>query len=172
MSDYDAEAFDAFGAAGWGSKDASAYDQLAGRVMSRLAEPPLDAVVAGPGTQLLDVATGSGYLTGAAPPADVPPGPPLFRFAEEAEFTGLLEGAGLQDVRVDTVDFTLSLESADALWDGLVEGSVRVRPLVFSQSEEMRRAIRARYDELLEEYRTDDGFDVPVAVKLAHGRKP
>jgi hypothetical protein len=109
---------------------------------------------------------------GAAPPADVPPGPPLFRFADEAEFTGLLEGAGLQDARVDTVDFTLSLESADELWDGLVEGSVRVRPLVLSQSEEMQRAIRARYDELLDEYRTDDGFDVPVAVKLAHGRKP
>jgi SAM-dependent methyltransferase len=275
VSECDAGAFDAFEAAGWGSKDASAYDRLAGRVTSRLAEPLLDAVGAGPGTQLLDVATGPGYVAeaaaargsdvvgldlsetmlefararvpdvkfvhgdatalplpdasfdavvaafvllhlgvperavaeagrvlvpggsaaftvwdapsrgrwlgvmldavhdaGATPPAEVPPGPPLFRFADEAEFTALLEGAGLRDVRVDTVDFTLPLESADALWDGLVEGSVRVSPLVRSQSEEMQRAIRARFEELLEEYRTDDGFDVPVAVKLAGGRKP
>lgn len=52
------------------------------------------------------------------------------------------------------------------------EGSVRVSPLVRSQSEEMQRAIRGRFEELLDEYRTDDGFDVPVAVKLAGGRKP
>jgi SAM-dependent methyltransferase len=30
---------------------------------------------------------------GAAPPADLPPGPPLFRFADEAEFARLLTGA-------------------------------------------------------------------------------
>jgi SAM-dependent methyltransferase len=109
---------------------------------------------------------------GATPPPEVPHGPPMFRFADDAEFTGLLTGAGLTDVAVETVEFPLELESGDELWTGLIEGSVRVRPLVIGQSPEMQSTIRANYDELLEEYRTDGGFAVPVSVKLASGRKP
>ena len=275
MSGYDAEAFDAFEAAGWSAKDAAKYDSLAGRVTSRLADPLLAAARARRGTRLLDVATGPGYVAaraaaqgaaavgldfsetmlafarsrspdvdfvqgdatalpfadgsfdgvvaafvllhlgapecaaaeaarvlrpggraafsvwdvpsrgrwlgvlldavadaGATPPADVPPGPPLFRFADEDEFSSLLAGAGLADVELDTIDFTLELESADELWNGLVDGTVRVGPLVRSQTEAVRRAIRQRFDELLDEHRAGGGFEVPVAVKLGSGRKP
>lgn len=275
MSGYDAEAFDAFEAAGWSAKDAAAYDSLAGRVTSRLADALLAAVRVGSGTRLLDVATGPGYVAaraaaqgaaatgldfsetmlafarsrspdvdfvqgdatalpfadgsfdgvvaafvllhlgaperavaeaarvltpggraaftvwdvpargrwlgvlldavaeaGATPPADVPPGPPLFRFADEGELTGLLAGVGLADVEVETIDFALQLGSADELWNGLVEGTVRVRPLVQSQTDAVRRAIRERFDELLDEHRAGSGFEVPVAVKLGSGRKP
>ena len=42
---------------------------------------------------------------------------------------------------------------------------------MLDQPEDVRRAIRARFDELLEEYRTPDGFGVPVSVKLAAGTK-
>jgi hypothetical protein len=76
------------------------------------------------------------------------------------------------DVAVETVEFPLRLASADELWTGLVDGTVRVRPMIVGQSAEMQRAIRTHFDELLEDYRTDDGFDVPVSVKLASGRKP
>lgn len=272
---YDPDAFDAFEAAGWAEKEARAYATLAGRVTSRLAEPLLDAVAAGPGKRLVDVATGPGYVAaagaargaevvgvdlseamleyartlspdvdfvradatalpfadasfsaytaafvllhlgtperavseaarvldqgsaaaftvwdvpargrwlgvlldavadvGATPPADVPPGPPLFQFADDGAFSALLAGAGLVDVDVQTIDFSLRIESADELWEGLVEGTVRVRPLVSAQSEETRRAIRARFEELLDEHRSGAGFEVPVAVKLASGRKP
>jgi SAM-dependent methyltransferase len=275
MSGYDAEAFDAFEAAGWSAKDAAEYDSLAGRVTSRLADPLLAAVRVGSGTRLLDIATGPGYVAaraaehgadatgldfsetmlafarsrapdvefvqgdatalpfadasfdgvvaaflllhlgaperaaaeatrvlrpggraaftvwdvpargrwlgvlldavaeaGATPPADVPPGPPLFRFADERELTGLLAGAGLADVEVDTIDFALQLGSADELWNGLVEGTVRVRSLVQSQTDAVRRAIRERFEELLDEHRAGSGFAVPVAVKLGAGRKP
>ena len=274
MTEFDADAFDAFEAAGWSTKEATAYDSLAGRVTARLAEPLLDAVGAGTGTRLLDVATGPGYIAAAAaergaevtgldfsetmlafarartpevefvsgdaadlsfedatfdavtaaflllhlgtperavaeaarvlrpggraaftvwdvpsrgrwigvffeaftaagahPPEGVPAGPNFFRFADEAEFTRLLEGAGLADVAVDTVEFDLHLRDGDELWDGLVEGSVRVRPMILGQSEDVQREIRALYDELLEAYRAPDGFDVPVSVKLAVGAK-
>ena len=63
---YDPEAFDAFEAAGWAEKDAAAYDMLLGRVTKRFAEPLLDAVEAGLGTRLLDLATGPGYVAGRA----------------------------------------------------------------------------------------------------------
>ena len=35
----------------------------------------------------------------------------------------------------------------------------------------MQREIRNHFDGLIEEYRTDEGFEVPVAVKLASGRE-
>lgn len=275
MSDYDPVAFDAFEEAGWGTKDAADYDALAGRVTSRLADPLLDAVGAGPGTRVLDIATGPGYVAaraaergadsvgldfsetmlayarsrspgvefvrgdatnlpfpddsfdaviaaflllhlgrpeeavaeaarvlapdgraafsvwsepsrsrwlgvvfdafmdvGAHPPADVPPGPPIFQLADEGEFTRLLAGGGLVDVAVETVEFSLQLESADELWNGLAQGAVRVRPMIVGQPPVLQRALRARFDELLEEYRTENGFEVPVSVRLGWGRKP
>jgi ubiquinone/menaquinone biosynthesis C-methylase UbiE len=274
VSEYDVEAFDAFEAAGWTTKEASAYDSLAGRVTARVAEPLLDAVAAGPGVRLLDVATGPGYVaagaaargahvvgldlskrmldharertpavefvlgdaaalpfedasfdavtaaflllhlgspesavgeaarvlrpggraafsvwdapargrwlgvffeafvaSGAHPPAEVPAGPNFFRFAEEGEFIALLEGTGLVEVDVRTVEFGLELRDGDELWDGLIAGSVRVRPMILGQPGDLQREIRARYDELLEPYRTQDGFEVPVSVKIASGTK-
>jgi ubiquinone/menaquinone biosynthesis C-methylase UbiE len=108
---------------------------------------------------------------GAHPPAGVPAGPSFFRFADEGELTRLLEGAGLADVGTRTVEFGLHLEDGAELWDGLVRGSVRVGPMILGQPEEMQRGIRERYDELLEPYRTDDGFEVPVSAKIAFGTK-
>ncbi len=273
MSDF--AAFDAFEAAGWSTKEAAVYDSLLGRVTSRVADALLDAVGAGPGKRLLDVATGPGHIAasavgrgaesvgldfsekmlayarsraptaefvsgdatalpfpdesfdavtgafvllhlgrperavaeaqrvlrptgraaftvwdepsrgrwiglvvdalsaaGAQPPADLPAGPSFFLYADETEFAGLLTDAGLVDVAVETVGFNLQLEGADALWDGVVEGTVRLRASVLGQAVDVQRRIRAHFDELLETYRVADGFEVPVSVKLASGRKP
>jgi ubiquinone/menaquinone biosynthesis C-methylase UbiE len=274
VTEYDPAAFDAFEEAGWGTKEAAAYDMLAGRVTARVADPLLDVVGADSGSRLLDVATGPGYVAamaaergaevvgvdfsesmieyarnrvpgvefvrgdatalpfedesfdavvaaflllhlgtperavgeaarvlrpggraafsvwdepsrgrwigvffeafvgaGAHPPAGVPAGPNFFRFANEAEFTALLEDAGLTDVEVGTVEFGLRIDDADELWDGLIKGSVRVGPMIVGQTEALQGEIRERYDELLEAYRTEDGYDVPVSVKLAAGTK-
>jgi hypothetical protein len=109
---------------------------------------------------------------GALPPPDLPHGPPIFRFADDGEFTRLLTDAGLADVTIETVEFPLLLTSADELWNGLVDGSVRVRPLIVGQSADTQAAIRMHFDQLLEEYRTENGFAVPVSAKLASARRP
>jgi SAM-dependent methyltransferase len=109
--------------------------------------------------------------TGAGPPAEIPPGPAIFRFADDAEFTGLLVGAGFADVAVKTAEMSLHIADADELWNGLIDGTVRVGPLVRAQSEDLQSRIRERFDELLDEHRVHDGFDLPVVVKLAHGEK-
>ncbi len=51
-------------------------------------------------------------------------------------------------------------------------GQCALRPLILGQTEELQREIRERYDVLLEAYRTQDGFEVPVSVKLASGQRP
>ena len=109
---------------------------------------------------------------GTTAPADLPDGPPLFRFADEGEFSRLLDEAGFVEVTVERHGFDLELDSADELWLGLVDGTVRVGPLVRSQPEATQRAIRDRFDELIGEHRGEDGLAVPVAATIGIGRRP
>lgn len=109
---------------------------------------------------------------GAPPPPEVPPGPSFFHFADEETFRGLLTAAGLTDVTVRTIGFTHDLTGPDALWHGLLGGTVRSRTLVFGQPPAVRRDIRAAFDELVGAYRTDDGLAIPVSVKIASARRP
>ena len=62
---------------------------------------------------------------GAQPPADVPAGPNFFRFADDAEFASLLEGAGFTDVTVDAVEFGLDLADGDEVWADFSGGRAR-----------------------------------------------
>ncbi len=108
---------------------------------------------------------------GATPPADIPVGPPFFRFSDDGEFSRLLSGAGFADITVDTVAFDHVVPSAEYLWNGLLSGTVRTSSLVFGQPEETRRRIRIALDESVGAYQREDGLELPVSVKLAHGTK-
>jgi SAM-dependent methyltransferase len=61
----DADAFNAFEAAGWDAR-AVEYDHYWSALTSRLIDPLLDAVGAGPGTRVVDVACGPDFLAGRA----------------------------------------------------------------------------------------------------------
>jgi hypothetical protein len=61
----EADAFNAFEAAGW-QRQAPTYDEVIGRVTSRLVDALVDAAGVGLGMHVLDVATGPGYAAAAA----------------------------------------------------------------------------------------------------------
>jgi SAM-dependent methyltransferase len=65
VPEIDPDAFDAFEAAAWEER-ATGYDRLVGQITRRLVEPLLDAAAVGPGTRVLDVATGPGHVAAAA----------------------------------------------------------------------------------------------------------
>jgi SAM-dependent methyltransferase len=109
---------------------------------------------------------------GATAPTDVPRGPDFFRFSREEEFAGLLRGAGLDDVEVETLEFTHLVASVDALWHGLLGGTVRTSALIVGQPDETRERIRVEFDRVVSQYRGRDRLELPVSVKLAAGRKP
>lgn len=109
---------------------------------------------------------------GATPPDDLPAGPDFFRFSVDDEFEALLREGGLEERRVDTIDLTHHVRTSDELWDGLTGATVRMSALVMAQPEDTRQRIREAFDRRLEEYRTPGGFELPVSVKLASGRKP
>jgi SAM-dependent methyltransferase len=109
--------------------------------------------------------------SGAQPTTDVPPGPPIFRFADEREFAGLLVGAGLRDVEVRSVQFTHRVATEDDLWNGLLGGTVRLSALVLAQTADVQGRIRAVFKRLVRPYAASSGIELPVSVKLASGRK-
>jgi ubiquinone/menaquinone biosynthesis C-methylase UbiE len=109
---------------------------------------------------------------GATPPQDVPMGPDFFRFSVDEEFDDLLREGRLEDRRLETIDFAYRASTADEFWNGLVGGTVRMSALVLGQPEDMRHRIREAFDRRLEKYRTAEGIELPVSVKLAAGRKP
>lgn len=268
-----AEAFDDFERTSWATNDAGAYQQLFGPITSHVIDALLGAVRAGPGTRLLDVATGPGYVAaraamigatvtgldrspqmlalaraahptldlvegnaeelglpdasfdaavasfvllhlehpercaaelarvlvpggrvaatvwntpdrarlfgvvleaaraaGAVPPA-LPPGPEFLRFADDAEMTGLLAGAGFRDVTVQTIEWRARVPSAELLWHGFANGTARTRALLISQPPEVQAAIRAELARGLEPYREGTGYAIPVSVKLGAGTR-
>src|SRR3954453_2093509 len=109
---------------------------------------------------------------GADSPQDMPVGPPLFRFADEQELTSLLREQGLEDIDVRTVSFPHTLPSADALWRGLLGGTVRLSAIIVRQTQDVQRQIRAAFDRIAQRHGVGDGLALPVAVKLASARKP
>lgn len=121
--------------------------------------------------RLIGVFLDAASEAGAVPLPHLPPGPPFFRFADDAEFTRLLLDAGLSKVDVRTVRFTHHVRSAAELWDRMASGTVRTQALVFAQPADVKARIRAAYDRIVGEYATaDGGLDLPVSVKVAAGR--
>ena len=123
-------------------------------------------------TPLFGVIVGAVADAGARPPQDIPAGPDFFRFSADDSFDALLAEQGFEERAVTRVPFTARFSSADELWDGLLAGTVRMAALIDRQPVETRRRIRQAFDRRLAQYRQADGFEIPVAVKLASGRKP
>jgi SAM-dependent methyltransferase len=102
----------------------------------------------------------------------LPPGPPAYRFADEAALRGLLEDAGLEDVRIEAVRFSYAIADLDELWDGVQTGSVRTAAQLRALDDDERARVRGALDELLEERRSTGGLELETAVKIAVGVSP
>jgi SAM-dependent methyltransferase len=107
-----------------------------------------------------------------APPPDLPAGPAVFRFSDEAELLSLLVGAGLVDVAAREVTWVHPVPSAEAWWRGGLGSLARASASILGQAPEMQRRIRAAFDRLVEPYAVRGGFRVPCAAWVAFGRKP
>ena len=104
--------------------------------------------------------------------AGIPSGPDGYRFADQAEFRGLLEGTGLVEVDVEPVELVHRIADAEELWRGFMGGSVRGSTFVRAQSDAVQAGIREALDAVIEPYRAGDLLEVPVAANIASGRKP
>lgn len=108
---------------------------------------------------------------GATTPSTIPSGPAFFRFADDDQFAALLTAAGFSDIAVRRIGFEQPVASADALWDGIVEGSVRTSALIRGQPARIQHQVRAALDEALVSYAGPSGYRLPVSFVLASGRR-
>jgi hypothetical protein len=107
----------------------------------------------------------------AKAPADLPVGPPMFRYSEDSEFAALLASTGLEQVNVTPHIFTYRVPTADVLWTGVMGSLARTSALLAAQMPDVQRRIRSAFDVLVNAYRSPQGIDVPIAFKTASGRK-
>jgi SAM-dependent methyltransferase len=107
----------------------------------------------------------------SAPAGSVPPGPPMFRFSDDAELRALLTIAGFSDASVRAISWTHRIASLEAWWTGGLGSLARASATVVHQPADVQARIRAAFDRLAASYRTDDGVVVPAAAKIAAGRR-
>jgi len=103
----------------------------------------------------------------AAPPPELPVGPPMT--TTDGAYHDALRLAGFDSTSVGTIRFTLQLATMDALWNRMLASSVRTGALVAEQPLNVRERIRGEFDRLAESYMTPGGLAVPVSVKLISG---
>jgi len=108
---------------------------------------------------------------GAAPPADVPQGHAIYRFANTHEFRNLLEGANLTDVGIEDHQTTYLIPDIDTLWKGGLGSFALTAAAIAQQDAATQAAIRAALERRAEIYRTATGLKVPVAFKIGAGQK-
>src|SRR5215470_5149808 len=109
---------------------------------------------------------------GASAPPEIPAGPAMFRFSEDIELSELLRSAGLVDVIVRAFSFAHCIASADELWNGVLRGTVRTSIGIRRQPKPVQARIRAAFDRLVQVHFVEGGISVPVAFKVAAGRRP
>ena len=109
---------------------------------------------------------------GATLPPGLPVGPPIFRFSDDGALTGLLGSAGLDQIAVQGHSFTLHLSNAKELWACGMGSFARTSATILGQTAEMQGRIRSVFDRLVSAYAIADGIALPVAFKIASGRKP
>jgi ubiquinone/menaquinone biosynthesis C-methylase UbiE len=109
---------------------------------------------------------------GASVPDDLPAGPSIFQYSPDREFMKLLVEAGLSEPIVERISFSHHVDDLDDFWADVLGGTVRTTVMVTSQAPETQAEIRRHYGELLEPYRTGEGWDIPCSVKLGSAQKP
>jgi SAM-dependent methyltransferase len=108
---------------------------------------------------------------GATPPP-IPPGPSFFQYADDTRFTDLFRTAGFVDITIRQLAGTRPVPSSGTLWNGLVDGTVRTAAMLSSQPAEIRERARSALRRRIEPYAAVNGYDLPVSMKLASGRRP
>lgn len=108
----------------------------------------------------------------APPSPELPPGPAMFRFSDEAELLWLLGAAGLVDVAAREVAWVHPVASAEAWWQGGLESLPRASASILGQTPAMQARIRAVFERLAAPYAAEGSFRVPCAARVVSGRKP
>jgi SAM-dependent methyltransferase len=104
--------------------------------------------------------------------AHIPPGPDPYGLSDDTELTGMLRGAGLQQVEIASIVLTARVRSVADLLEGVRGGTVRAGGALRAVSDEQNSRLLKALENSAAPYRAADGFELPAVAKLASALKP
>ena len=108
---------------------------------------------------------------GISAPGALPAGPAVDRFSDPNDFAAVLRAAGFEAVAIDYVSFSHPLKSVDELWDIALGSFVRVSTVVGAQTADGQQQIRAKVEQIAQQYASANGFQIPVAFRVIAGTR-
>ncbi len=104
--------------------------------------------------------------------ANLPPGPPFFRFSNVAECGNAIAAAGFSEVNIIENPQTWRFPSAAAFFDGISASTVRTAALLRAQTPQNLARIRAEVEREADRYARADGkIELPMPALVACARK-
>ncbi|KAF3889355.1 MULTISPECIES: class I SAM-dependent methyltransferase [Nostocales] len=103
---------------------------------------------------------------------NLPPGPPLFRFGEEAECERVLSAKGFTSVSIAELPVVWFFSTPEDVMPNTIATSARLGPMLAMQSEEQRHNIESAIIAGARSYATDGGIEIPASVVLSVACKP
>jgi SAM-dependent methyltransferase len=107
---------------------------------------------------------------GAGPPPDVPKGYSILRFSDSDALAGLLTGAGINEATVDEHHTTYTVPDIDTLWHGGLGSFAVTASAISHQDKSTQEAIRMALERRAAIYKSPNGYTLPIAFKIGHGR--
>jgi ubiquinone/menaquinone biosynthesis C-methylase UbiE len=105
-------------------------------------------------------------------PIELPPAPPMFRFADPDEARRSLEAAGFADVTVAELPLTWKIAGPRDVIAYVEKCTMRIAMVLDRQTEAARQRIYAAIVEGASAFRRGHGYEVAWPAMLAAGRKP
>ena len=106
---------------------------------------------------------------GISAPGALPAGPAVDRFSDPNEFAVILRAAGFEVVGIDYISFSHSLKSVDEFWDLALGSFVRVLTLIEAQNADVQQRIRAKVEQIAQQYESANGLQIPIAFRVIAG---
>jgi ubiquinone/menaquinone biosynthesis C-methylase UbiE len=109
-----------------------------------------------PGRALLE-------CTGAAPPDPTAAG--IFAMADPERTRSLLAAAGFEVQRWENLELSWRFQDFDAYWRFLTQLAGAIALSIANLTDEKQRALRARVEEAVAPYRSNDAYEIPALVQ-------
>ncbi len=108
---------------------------------------------------------------GVSAALDVPQSHNVFRFSNSDEFRRLLDGAGLNEVKVREHAATYVVADTETLWKGGLGSLVLTGAVIRQQDRATQDLIRTAFERRASVYRSADGLNLPIAFKIGSGQR-
>jgi len=108
---------------------------------------------------------------GASPPPELPKGHSSLRFCDIEEFRRLLDGGGLEAVKIEDHEATHCVSDVETLWQGGLGSLALSASAVLHQDAATQAAIKAALERRAAAYQTPEGLQIPVAFRVGAARR-